>query len=172
MITNRYSIIIFFFLLSFSSITTGGITENIRVDIIDFGIYKKDKPLKIIPDSESATGYRSESLSYDAVVHDNETLHIPLEKGLTFGFRAKIIAKDTASSTPITVRIIYPRMVLPDGTSSTSYEYTILFESKPGMNNGGVLYTLSEDHEMVAGEWLFSILSNGRLLAQKNFIIE
>ena len=132
---------------------------------------KKVKQFDLINDKESVTGDRSEAEEIDSAVLVEKINRIPLIKNTMFGMRTRVLGIDGRKPASITVRYEYPRISPPDGISSTFYEYEITIHKEDGLVGGGMLYILSKDYEMVAGEWRFMLLNKGRLLMEKKFIL-
>ena len=144
--------------------------NEVKINIVDYGIYKQEKNFETIPDNEAVSGYRSESETNDSVKLVKKTTNIPLIKGIMFGFRAKITGLNSENSETITIRCEHPNIKHPNGTSSSLYEFDTLIYKEKGIPDGGIMFIMSEDYEMVSGKWKFMVLQNGNLLAKKEFI--
>jgi hypothetical protein len=70
----------------------------------------------------------------------------------------------------IAMRVKHPRTTKPDGTVSTGFDEMLSFSPKKGrIKRRGDYYALSEDWEMLPGQWTLSMVYEGRVLCEKVF---
>lgn len=85
-----------------------------------------------------------------------QTERIPIEKGRLFGFRFIITGMNpTIGQLPVELVVTHPKMKRPDGTTSTGYRYTLGLRLDQGVVEDQTGYRMSEDYEMVEGDWVF-----------------
>jgi hypothetical protein len=99
-----------------------------------------------------------------------ETVTVPLQKGIGFGFAW--VAKNLPPNVDLTYRIEHPVITRPDGITLDHFEELLPAQSKGGRIESIDCYSLSEDHELVPGNWTISILYQGRQLARRIFYVQ
>ncbi len=99
-----------------------------------------------------------------------DTQRIPLEKGRLFGFRFHISGIDkNIGIIPLELVVVHPEMKKPDGSISTGYRYNIDLKLTNGMVEDKTGYRISEDFEMVEGDWQFEFLFMNKTLLKQTF---
>jgi hypothetical protein len=134
--------------------------------IVEFGIYEVVKKGTQHEHKESTAGYAEEG---GEIVFVKTATDIPLKKGIAFGFDWEA---QGLPSMPIKIiwRVKHPRTVKPDGTVSTGFDETLRVRPKEGrIKKRTDAYILSEDWEMLPGEWSLSIVYENRVLCEKVF---
>ena len=98
-----------------------------------------------------------------------DTNRVPLRVGVQFGYRYWL--KFPAESNRVSFRrvLLHPSMNLPDGSSVTRSERGISKRSTNGIVTSIDAYSLSEEYELVEGDWVFQIWHEDRLLAEQKF---
>ncbi len=89
---------------------------------------------------------------------------IPARLCRSFGL---IFTRAGRAETPLTVRISHPPLHRPDGRIGS----VDLFDIPPGAGRHFVGFTFTEPWEMVAGEWVFTLLAGDHLLARESFTV-
>ena len=136
--------------------------------IVEFGIYEVVMKGIQYKHNESTAGYAQEAVEVRLV---EKTTTIPLKKGIVFGFEWE------AQGLPdmpikIAMRVKHPRTTKPDGTVSTGFDEMLSFFPEKGrIERRGDYYALSEDWEMLPGEWTLSMVFEGRVLCEKVFLV-
>jgi tetratricopeptide (TPR) repeat protein len=134
--------------------------------IVNFGIFEVGKRGKKYEDKESTAGY-AEEVGETTLL--KKTTDIPLKKGIIFGI---VWEAQGLPNIPIKVamRVKHPQTQKPDGTVSTGFDEMLPFFPKKGrIKERGDYYALSEDWEMLPGEWSLSIVYEGKVLCEKVF---
>ncbi len=134
--------------------------------IVSFGIFEVGKRGRKYEDKESTAGYAQEVGEATLV---KKTTDIPLKKGIIFGIVWKA---QGLPSIPIKIamRVKHPQTNKPDGTVSTGFDEMLpFFPQKGGIKERGDYYALSEDWEMLPGEWSLSIVYESKVLCEKVF---
>ena len=134
--------------------------------IVEFGIYEVVKKGIQYEHKESTAGYAEEGGEVKLV---ETTTTIPLKKGIAFGFEWEA---EGLPNMPIKIamRVKHPQTTKPDGTVSTGFDEMLsLYPKKGRIERRGDYYALSEDWEMVPGEWTLSMVYEGRVLCEKVF---
>jgi len=114
--------------------------------------------------------FKSKRYPYSDKHHDT-TQNIPIEKGIKFGVRVKFEHDDTPgnrqSYTAVKVRWVTPK--LTDKRGVVIKKPASIFYPKLGKNMD-FLYVLSEDRELIEGEWKLEIFTlDDKLLYKKIF---
>lgn len=94
--------------------------------------------------------------------------YIPLLKGIYFGYRFKL--DDLPSGTvALTWTVKHPPFHKPDGSTDTGY--SLVRKVRVGLRSftGNSGYILSDDDELVPGDWTISYSYNGKVLVTKTF---
>ena len=160
-----------YIILSFSILLLNKAWANeIKIEILDYGIYKQKAQFNKIPESDAVSGYSFEAESNNSVSLVEETTTIPLIKGTIFGFRANVLGLKERTPVTITIRCEHPLIKKPGGTSSSLYEFDTVISKESGLPEGGFMFILSNDYEMVSGKWKFMVLQGKHILVEKQFI--
>lgn len=112
---------------------------------------------------QSTAGYATTGL----LQLSETTTDVPLRKGVGFGFVWK--ANNLPARPVVTYRVEHPSITRPDGVTLDHFEEDLQEESVNGSIETIDCYILSEDHELVPGQWTLSVFFRGSLLAKKIF---
>lgn len=131
-----------------------------------YGIFRNQGTGWVQDDAQSSTGkvIRGATLEFD-----QETDRVPLVKGTTFGYRYWLKLAPDEERPELTRVLIHPEMALPDGSTVTRSERTFTKSATHGIVTAIDAYALSEQYELVAGDWIFQILWDGKVLAEQRF---
>ena len=151
-----------------AAITTDSI-DQIRAEIYDFGIYELQVKEIIIQDASNTAGYRSHVKSVKDIVHKEQTETIPLVKDILFGYRIRLHGIPEGYSVIVDVRYRHPPIIGKNGKESLGFTNTGMIKAVNGKYESGVMYRLSEDYEIVPGEWTFDVIYQGKVIATKTF---
>ncbi len=143
-------------------------TQGPAGSIIEYGIYEVLKPGIVYEHKESTAGYAEEGGNVKLV---EKTTRIPLKKGIAFGFKWEARGLPDISI-KIAMRVKHPPTTRPDGTKSSGFEEMLPFFPERGrVEPREDLYVLSEDWEMLPGEWTLSMVYEGKVLCEKVFTV-
>jgi hypothetical protein len=157
----RATLIIFLFLTGFTQITYSAESCS----IIDYGLFSRDTGQINLNDKK---GDKAKT-QYFKVEQISETSEIPLELGNHFGFSYKIINDDPAAINNLIFRADHPQMINPETSEiTTSYVFSA---NKPANNLSFFGFLFEEKFELVAGDWLFQIISENGVICQKGFTV-
>ena len=152
-----------------AAITTDSI-DQVRAEIYDFGIYELQGKIVLIQDASNTAGYRSHVDSVKEIVLKEQTETIPLVKNIMFGYRIRLHGVPEGNSVIVDIRYRHPPMIGKNGKESTGFTNKMgRMKSVNGQFEGGVMYRLSEDYEIVPGEWIFDVIYQGKVIATKTF---
>jgi hypothetical protein len=155
------------FVLSFVSQTQAVLgPPAATATIVNFGIYEVVKKGMRYEHKESTAGYTEKG--GDLVLVETTT-EVPLKKGIAFGIEWEA---QGLPSIPIKItwRVKHPRTTKPDGTVSAGFDETLRVRPKEGkIGRRFDCYILSEDWEMLPGEWCLSVVYEGKVLCEKVF---
>ena len=99
-----------------------------------------------------------------------ETNTIPLQKNIGFGFTWK--AKNLPPQAELVYLVEHPSITKPDGTTLDHFEEPLFMQSSGGKIESIDCYQLSEDHELVPGQWSLSVHFQGRQLFRQVFNVQ
>jgi len=137
-----------------------------QAKIIERGYYKFTDDAERLIQPSSTSGYVTRGTA--ELVKD--THHIPLEKGRLFGFHFQIFGIDkNIGIIPLELVVVHPEMKKPDGSLSTGYRYNTDLKLMNGMVEDKIGYHISEDYEMVEGDWQFEFLFMNKTLLKQTF---
>ncbi len=159
---------IYFSLLGFIVLSIAMVAAQAapQAKIIERGYYTFTENSERLTSPLSTSGYVTRGEA--ELVKD--TQRIPLEIGRLFGFRFKIFGIDkNIRVIPLELVVVHPEMKKPDGTTSSGYRYNIRLKLNNGMVEDKVGYNISEDFEMVEGEWRFEFLFMNKTLLKQTF---
>ena len=137
-----------------------------RGKVTRFGLFL-DRGAGWVQDStQSSTGKVIRSAT---LVFDEETNRIPLVKGTVFSYRYWLKFAPSEQRPELTRVLMHPAMTLPDGSTVTRSERTITGNATHGIVTAIDAYALSEDYELVEGEWVFQLIWQDEKLVEQRF---
>lgn len=152
-----------FFVTAFLFVALGAVAAPSKSRVVSSGLCELAKPTAHYVQPHSTAGYAT----LGDLVITKQTEVVPLRKGIGFGFTWR------AESLPSVVKVVYiiehPLITRPDGKQLRSFEESMEHETLGGVLETTDCYMLSEDHELVAGEWSMTILYNGSPLVKRTF---
>ena len=98
-----------------------------------------------------------------------QTDRIPLRKGVIFGYKYWIKIESDKSRAKFKRVLKHPEMTLPDGSRVSRSERKIQKRTTYGIVTALDAYALSEDYELVAGDWAFQLWYQDKLLVEQTF---
>lgn len=134
-----------------------------------YGLFKQRIRGRVVTDPDTSTGklIRGSTLEF---VGEN-TGQIPLRKGVRFGYRYWLKLPPDQKRHSLKRVLIHPEMTLPDGTTVSRSERTINRHATHGIITAIDAYALSEDYELVEGEWIFQLWFHEHKLVEQKFIV-
>lgn len=158
----KYILLLFFMV--------GGCSQQsnvVKASIVDYGLVKS-------AGSEEEKHYSKP----DLVIRDltdikivKTTSVIPLEKDIQFGIEMVIEGITEKNNKNFILLIEHPKMILPSGNPRNRVELTINPIKNYETHKTVIAYELTREHEMVAGNWKFSLLNENVVLDSINFRI-
>ncbi len=145
--------------------------STIRATIVDYGVYELQGERLIQKDPTTTAGYTSRPRKKNGVAHSRTTKEVRLVKGTLFGYRVKLHGPVDGAKVPVILRFRHPPIIGHSGKVSTGFSLNRLATISDDRFSGGLLYRLSEDYELVAGEWSFAVLYGDRVLAEMTFTL-
>ena len=133
--------------------------------ITEYGIYKLESNEHQYEHSTSTAGYASVAKN----VHVKETLAVPLNQGIRFGYTWVISGFSDDVVKPIVFKVSHPRTLKPDGTVTEGFEEPYTIKPSDGVYESTEVYILREPHELVEGEWTISVIYEGKVVVSKTF---
>ena len=98
-----------------------------------------------------------------------QTERIPLRKGVYFGYKYWLKIEPDKSRADLRRVLMHPEMTLPDGTRVSRSERAIRKRTTHGIVTALDGYALSEDYELVEGDWTFQLWYKDDLLVEQAF---
>lgn len=161
-------LLVILFCCGYSPSTDPALLRKIHTNILEHGLYEivKEGVKYLDPNSTSGQG-QAEVVAR----HIKTTTDVPLIKGIVFGFEWESIGF-TEDEVEIIYRITHPPIKKPNGQVSTGFD-----EKFPVVPTNGAIrttdyYILSEDFELVEGDWTISVIYNNEVLATKTFKVK
>jgi hypothetical protein len=131
-----------------------------------YGIFGERSRGRVVEGSDTSTGKVIRGMK---VEFQEETTQIPLRKGVIFGYRYWLKLAPDQRRPEFKRVLIHPPMTLPDGSTVARSERMIRKKSIQGIVTSIDLYALSEDYELVEGDWTFQIWYGDKMLAEQRF---
>ena len=102
-------------------------------------------------------------------MEEQDTRRIALRRGVFFGYKHWLkLSPD--QKRPTFKRILsHPEMLLPDGPKLTRSERAITRKASHGIVTSIDAYALSEEYELVEGDWTFQLWYGDQLLVEQIF---
>jgi len=135
---------------------------EVRLDIMEFGIYAIDREISVRDAQGISLGTATN------VQHTATQRIVPAEIGTTFGFRYRVVGKPEDATVPLKNTIVFPSPGLQMPSSSRVRKAEFEFQARIGETNTE-LYTLEDDFELIPGTWVLEIWLGNRKLASQPF---
>jgi hypothetical protein len=132
----------------------------------EYGLFKTLQSGWLADSDKTATGKILRSVTVEFV---ERTDRIPLRKGVVFGYRYWLKLSPEQSRPQLKRVLIHPPMTLPDGSTLSRSERMIRKKATHGIVTAIDVYALTEDYELVEGDWTFQIWYQDRKLAEQTF---
>lgn len=142
-----------------SDLTPGG-------RVIKYGIYELIRTGRLVDNPDTSTGKAHSSSTIQFI---EQTDRIPIRKGNYFGFQSRIEPLPGVSFVKLKKVVTHPEMILPDGSRKSGYEVDEIKKVSSGVAFATSGYSLDEDYELVAGEWIFQYWIEDRMLIEQKF---
>lgn len=117
-------------------------------------------------DSKASTG---KSIRKPTLEFSEDTQRIPLRTGVYFGYRYWLKLPPDQSRPEFRRVLIHPEMTLPDGSRVTRSERKFRKKATQGIVTAIDAYALSEDYELVEGDWIFQLWYQSKMLVEAKF---
>lgn len=133
-----------------------------------YGLFKQRIRGRAVKDPDSSTGRLIRGSTLEFVGDDTE--RVPLRKGVRFGYRYWLKLPPEQKRHSLKRVLIHPEMTLPDGSSVSRSERMINKRATHGIVTAIDAYALSEEYELVEGEWIFQLWFHEHKLVEQKFI--
>ena len=134
--------------------------------VTQYGLYEVLRTGPLVDKPETNTG-KTHSASTIQLIE--QTDRIPISKGVYFGFQTRIEPLPGRAFIKLKKIVRHPEMVLPDGSATSGYEVNETKKVSSGVAFTTSGYSLDEDYELVAGEWIFQYWLEDQLLVEQKF---
>jgi hypothetical protein len=152
--------------------TSNAVTPDSEADLprgksTRFGLFRQRSSGRQVKEPQASTGavIRGSTLEFRGA----DTSRIPLRKGVRFGYRYWLKLPDGGKRPTLTRVLIHPEMTLPDGTVVTRSSRMITRRATHGIVTAIDGYGITEDYELVKGDWVFQIWYGGHKLVEQTF---
>ena len=132
-----------------------------------FGLFRQRSSGRVVKEPQAGTGMviRGSTLEFEG----SNTNRIPLRKGVRFGYRYWLKLPGEAKRPSLRRVLIHPEMTLPDGNVVIHSSRVINKRATHGIVTAIDAYGITEDYELVEGEWVFQIWYDGHKLVEQKF---
>ena len=134
--------------------------------VTHYGLYEVLRTGPLIDNPDTNTG-KTHSASTIQLIE--QTNRIPISKGVYFGFQTRIEPLPGKAFIKLKKIVRHPEMLLPDGSATSSYDVNETKKVSSGVAFTTSGYSLDEDYELVAGEWVFQFWYENSLLVEQRF---
>ena len=117
-------------------------------------------------DSKTSTG---KSIRKPTLEFSEGTQRIPLRIGVYFGYQYWLKLPPGQSRPELRRILIHPQMTLPDGSKVSRSERTFRKKATHGIVTAIDAYALSENYELIEGDWLFQLWYQDKMLMAQQF---
>ena len=98
-----------------------------------------------------------------------QTERIPLRRGVYFGYKYWLKIEPDQTRANLRRILIHPEMLMPDGSRVSRSERALRKRTTHGIVTALDVYALSEDYELVEGDWTFQLWYKDDLLVEQTF---
>jgi hypothetical protein len=131
-----------------------------------YGLFRERGRGWVRQDEDTSTGKLIRKPKLEFV---EQTDRVPLRRGVYFGYKYWLKIEPDKSRADLRRVLIHPEMVMPDGSKVNRSERGIYKRTTHGIVTALDGYALSEDYELVEGEWIFQLWYKGDLLVEQTF---
>jgi hypothetical protein len=139
-----------------------------EVALIDEGVYETLGDTQNIAAPQTAAGKVGEHGGLNLLIATNSLI---AKKGTTFGFRFTIKGSYDGPISGFEMHAVHPPMRGVDGKTHTTQTAPIEIDFEKGIAYHDVVYILSEDFEVLPGEWALEIRFQGKSLVSRRFLL-
>ena len=148
----------------------GNATQELKAQVFQFGIYKATKKGRVTDSTKTNTG---KVVRKPTLEHVSMTDRIPLVKDTYFGLQYRLWNLPTEVTLKRVMQLrsvlIHPEMTLPDGSRVSRSERKFRKRATHGIVTAIDAYALSEDYELVEGDWVFQLWYQDEMLVEAKF---
>jgi hypothetical protein len=131
-----------------------------------YGLFRESGRGWVRKDKNTSTGQVIRQPTLEFV---EQTDRIPLRQGVYFGYRYWLKVEPDKSRAELRRVLIHPEMTLPDGSKVTRSERTLRKKTTHGIVASLDGYALTEDYELVEGDWIFQLWSGDNMVVEAKF---
>lgn len=131
-----------------------------------YGQFRERAKGFIRKDLKASTG---KSIRRPTLEFSKDTQRIPLRTGVYFGYRYWLKLPPDQSRPEFRRVLIHPEMTLPDGSRVSQSERKFRKKATQGIVTAIDAYALSEDYELVEGDWVFQLWYQSEMLVEAKF---
>ncbi len=137
-------------------------------ELIGYGLYSISSKSNSFPAQETASGKKNLA----RVALRLQTTKVELKQGTVFGFEYILSnLPDTNKKLYLDTIVYHPKMINAQGKAYYVSRYKQPMRPKNGVYKDSLTYSLSEEYEMVAGEWVFEIRYQDQPVISKKFSV-
>jgi hypothetical protein len=131
-----------------------------------YGLFRERARGFVREDAKASTG---KSIRRPTLEFAEDTQRIPLRKGVYFGYQYWLRLPPDEGKPVLKRVLIHPEMTLPDGSRVSRSERKLRKKATHGIVTAIDAYSLSEDYELVEGDWFFQLWHQDQMLVEAKF---
>ena len=135
-----------------------------RIDVIEYGIYAVDRDSQ----GRNAAGIAQATVSNARLAV--ATHNVPAQRGVTFGFRYKVIGPSNGDDVTLHKVTIFPPAGLRTPAGEVLHQTERTLKNRTGETRF-TSYAIVEDFEVVPGVWTIELWAGGRKMASESFTL-
>ena len=131
-----------------------------------YGLFRERARGFVREDAKAGTG---KSIRGPTLEFAEDTRRIPLRTGVYFGYQYWLRLPPDEGKPVLKRVLIHPEMTLPDGSRVSRSERKLVKKATHGIVTAIDAYALSEDYELVEGDWVFQLWYQDEMLVEAKF---
>jgi hypothetical protein len=131
-----------------------------------YGLFRERARGFVREDSKASTG---KSIRRPTLEFAEDTQRIPLRTGVYFGYQYWLRLPPDEGKPVLKRVLIHPEMTLPDGSKVSRSERKFRKRATHGIVTAIDAYALSDDYELVEGDWVFQLWYQDKMLVEAKF---
>ena len=139
-----------------------------EVALVDEGVYEILGDTQNIAAPQTAAGKIGEHGGLNLLAATNSLI---AKKGITFGYRFVLKGPYDGSVSGFEMHVVHPAMRGVDGKTHTTQTAPIEIDFEKGIAYHDIVYILSEDFEVLPGEWALEIRFQGKPVLSRRFTL-
>jgi hypothetical protein len=143
-------------------------SSTLIAEVTEYGLYERGVE-RIYADPNSLSGQSRGSTGYKLKL---TTQNVPLVIGTSFGFCYKITGYPKGVKPEITIKGAHPPFSRPGETPKNQHDFVRNLQPVNGIRSDCSGYGFDHPYELVAGNWIFTVVVDGRSVLSQAFLVE